>query len=72
MWPDRVSNPGPLTYESGALPTALRGPAFKDLIPYTMKKGDRNESDKVASLIVFLFTLILVSMKVNILGVAHE
>ena len=25
MWPDRVSNPGPLTYESGALPTALRG-----------------------------------------------
>ena len=28
MLPDRVSNPGPLTYESGALPTALRGPAF--------------------------------------------
>ena len=27
MWPDRVSNPGPLTYELGALPTALRGPA---------------------------------------------
>ena len=27
MWPDRVSNPGPLTYESGALPTALRSPA---------------------------------------------
>ena len=26
MWPDRISNPGPLTYESGALPTALRGP----------------------------------------------
>ena len=36
MLPDRVSNPGPLTYESGALPIALRGPAsiicreFKD------------------------------------------
>ena len=27
MWPDRVSNPGPLTYELGALPTTLRGPA---------------------------------------------
>ena len=27
MWLDRVSNPGPLTYESGALPSALRGPA---------------------------------------------
>ena len=27
MLPDRVSNPGPLTYQSGALPIALRGPA---------------------------------------------
>ena len=27
MLPDRVSNPGPLTNESGALPIALRGPA---------------------------------------------
>ena len=27
MLPDRVSNPGPLTYESDALPIALRGPA---------------------------------------------
>ena len=25
MLPDRVSNPGPLTYESGALPIALSG-----------------------------------------------
>ena len=29
MLPDRVSNPGPLTDESGALPIALRGPARK-------------------------------------------
>ena len=28
MLPDRVSNPGPLTYESGALPIALRDPAL--------------------------------------------
>ena len=27
MLPDRVSNPGLLTYESSALPIALRGPA---------------------------------------------
>ena len=27
MLPDRVSNPGPLLYESDALPIALRGPA---------------------------------------------
>ena len=26
MLPDRVSNPGPLTYECGVLPIALRGP----------------------------------------------
>ena len=34
MWPDRVSNPGSLTYESGALPTALRGPAA-DTVSFT-------------------------------------
>ena len=28
MLPDRVSNPGPLIYESGALPIALRGLAL--------------------------------------------
>ena len=31
MWVDRASNPGPLTYESGALPTALCGPALSDI-----------------------------------------
>ena len=32
MLPDRVSNPGPLTYESGALPIALRGPAERNVV----------------------------------------
>ena len=27
MWPNRVSNPGPLALEADALPTALRGAA---------------------------------------------
>ena len=37
MLPDRVSNPGPLTYESGVLPIALRGPATALVVlPYTM------------------------------------
>ena len=31
MLPDQVSNPGPLTYESGALLIALRGPATLSL-----------------------------------------
>ena len=43
MLPDRVSNPGPLTYESGALPIALRGPAsgvdslYQDIRSYLRK-----------------------------------
>ena len=36
MLPDRVSNPGPLTYESGALPIALRGPAYHDVSSYEL------------------------------------
>ena len=35
MLPDRESNPGPLTYESGALPIALRGPArFRSMVQF--------------------------------------
>ena len=33
MLPDWVSNPGPLTYESGALPIALRGPVSAMKLP---------------------------------------
>ena len=33
MWPDRVSNPGPLTYESGALQTALLTKSDKTFVP---------------------------------------
>ena len=40
MWPDRVSNPGPLTYESGALLTALRSPACKLDINNLVAKTD--------------------------------
>ena len=36
MLPDRVSNLGPLTYESGALSIALRGPALN--VKYTKEK----------------------------------
>ena len=31
MWPDQVSNPGPLTYESSALPTGLCCPASEKI-----------------------------------------
>ena len=39
MLPDRVSNPGPLTYESGALPIALRGPALPELQHYQSQQS---------------------------------
>ena len=40
MLPDRVSNPGPLTYKSGALPIVLRGPAqsISDRLPEKGRK----------------------------------
>ena len=40
MLPDRVSNPGPLTYESGALPIVLRGPAEDSLLSNTSAGSD--------------------------------
>ena len=43
MLPDPVSNPGPLAYESGALPIALRGPANVGL--KTLLLQDLSESE---------------------------
>ena len=37
MLPDRVSNPGPLTYESGALPIAHQGPVVQIFV--SSRKG---------------------------------
>ena len=39
MLPDRVSSPGPPTYQSGALPIALRGPANAEERLKKMKPG---------------------------------
>ena len=39
MLPDWVSNPGPLTYESGALLIALRSPAILQNPPLRMGGG---------------------------------
>ena len=46
MLPDRVSNPGPLTYESGVLPIALRGPA---LGKGTSRKNEKTEKALIIS-----------------------
>ena len=39
MLPDRVSNPGPLTYESGVLPFVLSGPAGRSVNLTTLFRG---------------------------------
>ena len=54
MLPDRVSNPGPLTYESGALPIALRGPAY----PSELQLNKANVVDTKASFFGFTFIYI--------------
>ena len=45
MLPDLVSNPGPPTYESGALPIALRGPSSVRIISSGKKKQNRFNLD---------------------------
>ena len=48
MLPDRVSNPGPQTYESGALPIALRGPALcLSDVCYCCCSNSRNDCPQV-------------------------
>ena len=46
MLSDRVSNPGPLTYESGALPIALQGPASEMEIAEFANSVDLDEGSK--------------------------
>ena len=47
MLPDRVSNPGTLAYESGALPIALRGPARSSHSYSTMCSSFPHKSKQV-------------------------
>ena len=52
MWPDRVSNPGPLTYKAGALPTALHGLAgsFVKIQTNKIKEKKRKDRDTLSNL----------------------
>ena len=52
MWPDRVSNPEPLTYEFGALPIVLGGPANsvrKEVAPIEANSVGRRDSIRKVS-----------------------
>ena len=56
MLPDRVSNPGPLTYESGALPIALRGPALPlKVYPLTLKAPITTAADDIHKYFFIVF-----------------
>ena len=56
MLPDRVSNPGPLTYQSGALPIALRGPALNSRKTHS---AQGNRAGRIGSVTTY-FTVCLV------------
>ena len=56
MLPDRVSNPGPLTYESGALPIALRGPAAKSYSAHQAPKLNHIPHIKRFEILVYNLT----------------
>ena len=51
MLPDRVSNPGPLTYKSGALPIGLHGPAGHSIT--TDFHGNKKTGKKYEKLFFF-------------------
>ena len=61
MLPDRVSNPGPLTYESGALPIALRGPAASSKAIW--KRNTVSAADATHQLVVVVVLLFYVHSK---------
>ena len=58
MLPDRVSNPGPLTYESGTLPIVLRGPA-KDYCAF-----DQHRLKMTTDYTIFLHNVPMVCVRI--------
>ena len=76
MWPDRVSNPGPLTYKSGAQPTALRGPALlsrRQLLKCTEKMyiSKLEKHDKSDAILLSFSILQLLYQPVNSTTLSH-
>ena len=54
IWPDRVSNPGPLVLELDALPIALRGPALLNVNNIFCNMGLLKQTRKNAELILIV------------------
>ena len=61
MLPDRISNPGPLTYESGALPIALRGPVLFSIIhcDLALEPSQRDGSNEGSQCIFWSETVLI-------------
>ena len=47
MLPNRVSNPGPLTYESGALPIALRNDDRSAALEWSVQSKKCNDRELI-------------------------
>ena len=55
MWPDRVSNQGPLTYESCALPTAYAARQVECVLEGLGLQGKQAGNHLNCSLVSFIF-----------------
>ena len=68
MLPDWVSNPGPLTYESGALPIALRGVAIsieKRCKKFLLRRDAKMKMVELLPPNIYSFTLRIERFKCN-------
>ena len=65
MLPDRVSNAGPLTYESGALPIALRGPAPISQIILRLGRFFNHHEDPSLSSLFYLLDQFIMSLDIS-------
>ena len=68
MLPDRVSNPGPLTYVSGALPIALRSPACTVEPPYNSHPWDSKKVAVVGRWPNIKYNCTLGRLKMSVIG----
>ena len=67
MLPDRVSNPGPLTYESGALPIALRGPAATHgSTPNSLTEGIKLKSSQHQVPCIVILSILIKYLEQNV------
>ena len=71
MWPDQVSNPGPLTYRSVAQPTAVRGLATHYVIIPLFKVEFRSICI-IKHILNYVYGLLGLPVRLSSLGYQHH